>query len=266
MDAKTTEQTGTPSTLGPQYFYGYFKQGLLYRISLLNEKRSSYQLPGYEFRGICQLNELPDGSLVITGGSSGATATSEVEKIDTLREFALSSLPPMHTPRYCHAAVVHYQYLYVLAGWNAIPLRRCERYVWAESRWEDLPELPVAGSNMSAVVLDNSLYALGGSTAAFIQLDTVQKLSLDSLTWELMDLKLPFEACSFPCFKIETQVFLQINWALYSFTPLEFKKIKTLDIDDIYSSLASCYGRGILYYTATMNGMHSIQLGELTDS
>jgi hypothetical protein len=119
---------------------------------------------------------------------------------------------------------------------------------------------------MSAVVLDNSLYALGGSTAGGKNLDTVQKLSLDSLTWELMDLKLPFEACSFPCFKIETQVFLLINWALYSFTPLEFKKIKTLDIDDIYSSITSCYGRGILYYTTLMHGIHSIQLGELADS
>jgi hypothetical protein len=186
--------------------------------------------------------------------------------MDTLKEFAVSSLPLMHTPQSCHAAVYHSQYLYVLAGSNANPLRECERYVWAESRWEDLPDLPAPGSDMSAVVLDNSLYALGGSTGTFMELDTVQKLSLDSLTWELMDLKLPFEACSFPCFKIETQVFLVINWALYSFTPFEFKKVKTLDIDDIYSSITSCYSRGILYYTTPMHGIHSIMLGELTNS
>jgi hypothetical protein len=42
---------------------------------------------------------------------------------------------------------------------------------------------------MSAVVLDNSLYALGSYDGG--KLSTVQKLSLDRLTWELMQLKLP---------------------------------------------------------------------------
>jgi hypothetical protein len=36
----------------------------------------------------------------------------------------------------------------------------CERYSCAESRWEVLPALPVAG--MSAVEVENSVYALGG--------------------------------------------------------------------------------------------------------
>jgi hypothetical protein len=42
---------------------------------------------------------------------------------------------------------------------------------------------------MSAVEVDNSVYALGGRDDRL--LDTVQKLSLDSLTWQLMQLKLP---------------------------------------------------------------------------
>jgi hypothetical protein len=54
------------------------------------------------------------------------------------------------------------------------------RGVCAESRWEELPALPAAGWAMSAVELDNSLYALGGWSSSY--LDTVQKLSLDSLT------------------------------------------------------------------------------------
>jgi hypothetical protein len=54
------------------------------------------------------------------------------------------------------------------------------------------------------------------------EFETVQKLSLDSLAWELMQLKLPYAACSFPCFKLATQVFLVIEWTL-SFTPIKFK-------------------------------------------
>jgi hypothetical protein len=135
-------------------------------------------MPHYQFRKFCRWSELPGGSLLITGGSY--PAVREVVKIDTLREYAVCSQPPMHTARSHHAAVYHSQYLYVLGFWE------CERYSCAESRWEELPVLPVAGDFMSAVEVENCVYALGGQYR-----DTVQKLSLDSLTWELMQLKLP---------------------------------------------------------------------------
>jgi hypothetical protein len=121
-------------------------------------------------------------SLLITGGES----SREVVKIDTLRECAVSSVPPMPTAKHDHAAVYHAQYLYVLGGVSYRDLSECERNGCAESRWEELPGLPVAGWCMSAVELENSLYALGGQNAR--DLDTVQKLSLDSLTWMLMEL------------------------------------------------------------------------------
>jgi hypothetical protein len=265
MIAKTTEQTSTRSTFSPQYIYGYEDdEDRLYRVNLLTDKRSSIRVPGYVFRFICQLNELPDGTLVITGGRSGGSILSEVDKIDTLREYAVSYLPPMHTPRYSHAAVLHSQYLYVLGGRNPDTLSECERYVCAESRWEDLPELPVPGFAMSAVVLDSNLYALGGGTARGEDLDTVQRLSLDSLTWELLDLKLPKGVSSFPCFKIETQVFLLINWAIWSFTPLNVKRVKTLDISEMSSCITSICSRGILYYSSVRDGINRIRVGELT--
>jgi hypothetical protein len=170
---------------------------------------------------------------------------SEVVKIDTLREWAVSYQPPMLTARSIHAAVYHAQFLYVLAGHiNGRYLRECERYSCAESRWEELPELPVAGSCMSVVEVENSLYALGGWSGA--NLDTVQKLSLDSLTWELMQLKLPHADHDFACFKTDSQVYLVIEMTLYSFTPSQVTPIKTLDEDiQCYSSY---YSRGTLYY------------------
>jgi hypothetical protein len=133
---------------------------------------------------------MPGDTLLITGGSP---SVCDVVRIDTLRELAVSTQPSMHIARYYHAAVLHAQYLYVLAGYSdSSVLSECERYIWAESRWEVLPALPVACFAMSAVELDNSLYILGGYAGA--NLDTVQKLSLDSLTWELMQLKLPIAA------------------------------------------------------------------------
>jgi hypothetical protein len=167
-----------------------------------------------------------------------------VVKIDTLRECAVSSQSPMHTARCSHAAVYHSQYLYVLGGWNlGRYLNDCERYVCVESRWEVLPALPVAGRSLSAIELDGSLYALGGNDGG--DLDTVQKLSLDSLTWELMQLKLPQAACTFHFFKTETEVYLVINETLYSFTPLQVKPIKTLPRS--IQCTSSSYSRGTLY-------------------
>jgi hypothetical protein len=66
----------------------------------------------------------------------------------------------MHTERCTHAAVYHSQYLYVLGG---VRYNRYLRYARAESRWEMLAALPVACHGMSAVELNNSLYALGGA-------------------------------------------------------------------------------------------------------
>jgi hypothetical protein len=112
---------------------------------------------------------------------------------------------------------------------------------------------------MSAVELDNSLYALGGYAEE--DLDTVQKLSLDSLTWELMQLKLPQAASLFPCFKSDSQVYLVIDETLHSFTPLQVKPIKT--VPQCMECRTSYYSRGTLYYLSNW-GIESLAVGELT--
>jgi hypothetical protein len=69
---------------------------------------------------------------------------------------------------------------------------------------------------------------------------------LDSLTWELMQLKLPQVCSSIPCFKTDTEVCLVIQETLYSFTPVQVKTIKTLPYHPrCYSSY---YSRDTLYY------------------
>jgi hypothetical protein len=113
---------------------------------------------------------------------------------------------------------------------------------------------------MSAVELQNSLYALGGWDGSS-DLDTVQKLSLDSLTWELMQLKLPQAASEIPCFKTDTQVYLVIEKSLYCFTPQQVKPIKT--VTQSIRCHSSCYSRGTLYYVRG-EGITSLAVGELT--
>jgi hypothetical protein len=109
---------------------------------------------------------------------------------------------------------------------------------------------------MSAVEVEDSLYALGGRNDSS-SLDTVQKLSLNTLTWELMHLKLPQAGHEITCFKKDTKVYLVIEYTLYSFTPLQVKAVKTLDRS--IDSLSSYYSRGTLYY-AWGHGTGSLRL------
>jgi hypothetical protein len=254
MSDKTTELICDRRTLRPKFIYCYSPR-TLYWTNLLTGELSCNRAPYFRFNECCCWSELPGGSLLITGGGDSRDAVM----IETLREFAVCFQPPMHTARCSHAAVYHSQYLYVLAGFGGRCLRECERYVCAESRWEVLPALPVAGAAMSAVELDRSLYALGGNAEAGY-LDTVQRLSLDSLTWGLMQLKLPEACSSFPCFKTDTQVYMVIEKTLYSFSPLQVKPVKT--VPNVIRCDVSCYSRGTLYFAWT-GEIKSLAVGEL---
>jgi hypothetical protein len=258
MQASPTELINTRSTLRPKFFYHCkSNKNKLHRVDLLTGEQSCHKIPSYHFKAYCRWSELPGGSLLVTGGRP---AVREVVLIDTNREWAVCSQPPMHTARGFHAAVYHSQYLYVLAGYSSgTSLSECERYVCAESRWEVLPALLVAGCAMSAVVQDSTLYALGGNAGRF--LDSVQKLSLNSLTWELMQLRLPQAARFIPCFKTDSQVLLVINDNLYSFTPFEVKLIKSLPLG-IIDFNSSYYSRGTLYYDDSF-AVRSLAIGEL---
>jgi hypothetical protein len=170
---------------------------------------------------------VPGGSLLITGGGH-PIAVREVVKIDTPREFVVSHCPPMLTPRSGHAAVYYSPHLYALGGYDdSYGLSECERYVCAENRWEALPPLPRACSCMSGVVVERNLYALGGYVGKALNL--VQKLSLESFTWEIMQFRLPFAGFSIPCFKVrDTEVYLLVKRTLCSFTALEVRPLLTL--------------------------------------
>jgi hypothetical protein len=244
----------------PTFIYSYkYNTDQLHRTSLATGEHSSLRVPSYTFKGGCCWSEVPGGSLLVTGG--GYPAVREVVRIDSRREFAVSRCAPMLTPRGEHAAVYHTPHLYILGGINHNRcLSECERYVCAENRWEALPPLPKACFGTSGVVVESSLYALGG-----YGFDSVQKLSLESLTWELMRFRLPFAGYGIPCFKLrDTEVYLVIKKTLCSFTALEVRPLKTLS-EDIQSWIGvSYYRRGTLYCSSFEGGVRSYKIGSLS--
>jgi hypothetical protein len=242
----------------PTFIYSYKPDtDQLHRTNLVTGENSSHRVPSYTFKGGCCWSEVPGGSLLITGGGY-PTAVRDVVRIDA-GTFEVSRLPHMLTPRAGHAAVYHTPHLYILGGDDDSYLSECERYVCAENRWEALPPLPRACSGTSGVVVESSLYALGGYDRS--ALDLVQKLSLESLTWELMQLRLPFVGCGIPCFKLsDTEVYLVVNKTLCSFSAFEVRPLKTLtkDIESWFG--ASYYRRGTLYCSSYAGGVLSLEI------
>jgi hypothetical protein len=216
-------------------------------------------VPSYTFKLYSLWSEVPGGSLLITGGGYPVAVREEV-RIDTRREFAAALCRPLLTQRRQHAAVYHSPHLYILGGSEGSGyLSECERYVCAENRWEALPPLPRACRRTSGIVLENSLYALGGWYGKSA-LDRVQKLNLESLTWKLMRLKLPFAGFGIPCFKVrDTEVYIVIKRTLYSFSALEVRPLKTLN-EDIESWNGVSYYRGTLYCSNYLGGVLKVAL------
>jgi hypothetical protein len=117
---------------------------------------------------------------------------------------------------------------------------------------------------MSVVVVESSLYALGGWIESAI--DLVQKLRLESLTWELMQFRLPFAGDGIPCFKLsDTEVYLMANQTLCSFTTFEVRLLKTLTggIQSLYGG--SYYCRGTLYCSNYRGAVLSLEIGSLSN-
>jgi hypothetical protein len=262
MEAKAPQQH---EDTFPTFIYSYEGDtDQLHRTNLVTGEQTIHQVPSFRFKNSCCWNELPGGSLLITGGGVWI-AEREVVKIDTRREFQISSCSPMLTPRAKHAAVYHAQHVYVLGGYDDGGLSDCERYVCEDDRWEALPPLPRACHNLSGAEVEGSLYALGGWFYGS-SLDLVQKLTLESLTWELMELRLPFAYSDLPCFKVRgTEVYLVVKTTLCSFTGLEIRPLKTLT-EDIHCKFgASYYYKGTLYCSNYEGAVRRQEIGSLSN-
>jgi hypothetical protein len=248
--------------LRPTSIYSY-KDGTdqLYSIDLATGKTSLHRVPSYQFKESCCWSELPGGSLLITGG--GDPPVREVVRIQ-VGTFAVSPLPRMITARSVHSAVYHAQYVYVLGGEDANGvLSECERYACQTNRWESLPPLPNACCDLSPIVVNEGLYAMGGWNNR--DLDLIQKLSLDRLTWEVLPLRLPLPASLFACFKLsDTQVYLVIGKTIYSFTEYEIRPLKTLTRSIRSESGPSYYSNGTLYCSNCKGGVYSLKIGSLS--
>lgn len=119
---------------------------------------------------------LPDGRIIVLGGSPGCPNSSSAQlcfstsRVDMYnpRTNQWRSLAPMQTPRYRFNAVLRSGEIYAIGGLNGVqPLASVEVYSPKSNRWYDGPDLPHAIEG-SAAAADNHghIYVMGGAPAA----------------------------------------------------------------------------------------------------
>eukprot|EP00359_Climacostomum_virens_P008217 CAMPEP_0204903850 /NCGR_PEP_ID=MMETSP1397-20131031/4519_1 /ASSEMBLY_ACC=CAM_ASM_000891 /TAXON_ID=49980 /ORGANISM="Climacostomum Climacostomum virens, Strain Stock W-24" /LENGTH=158 /DNA_ID=CAMNT_0052072555 /DNA_START=211 /DNA_END=684 /DNA_ORIENTATION=+ len=151
-----------------------------------------------------------------------------------------------------HAVTYHDNYLYSIGGYDSsFYLRDCERFDVTLEKWEAFEPLPRACFCSSVIALEEPrcLYALGGGIDLH-GIDLIQRLKLDELRWDILELKLPDPSSYVACFKLdESQVYFVIDTNLYCFTPRanSIKSVKALS--EVISSFngPSYYSNGVLY-------------------
>jgi endonuclease III len=233
----------------PTFIYSYsFDTDQLYRTCLVTGEESCHSIPSYTFKMFSSWSDLPGERIMFTGGY----CSQEAVTIDTLRSFAVAHLPPMQTPRCLHSSLYHDYQVYVLGGMleSEQPISQCELYCIPQRQWQALPPLPTACYSLSSVVVKGQLYALGGRVNFVSALNLIQRLNLDRLTWEVMQLKLPAAGANIPCFSASLgQVCLVIEQTLYSFNPdkQDFAVVTTLQEDALSWCGPSYYYRPTLY-------------------
>jgi hypothetical protein len=232
----------------PHYIYELpIQSNRLVLTSLRTGEHSFHRIPCHYLEIGASWSELPGTRLFVSGGY----VTSEVFSLDIHRDFAESHHPPMFTSRSFHGSVSDTTHLYILGGHNYDgPLQECERYVWADSRWEHIPGLPRNCSSISGTVVNGSLYALEEDTTV----SSIQRLRLDELSWDVLELELPYSGPSIPLLKVKSfdaQLYFVMEGYLYAFQPLTHK-VQQLSGTLVSLDKVTYYHRGYLYGSSSL--------------
>jgi len=199
--------------------------GKFYRQNCLTGAEYAFKLPNLQLRRGCSVCEGTGEKLFIAGGESFVIRMKEVSQLDVSRDYAQILLPQMSLARKQFSFLHYAGYLYALGGLNYEYMADSERYSFDSGKWESLAPLPLACADGSAIQSSNCIFVVGGRFDEAVNLEFIQKLSLNSLTWEILSLQLPVGTYDIPCFKVsetDSPFFILIENKVYLFNPDSF--------------------------------------------
>mmetsp|Transcript_7575 Transcript_7575/g.14164 ORF Transcript_7575/g.14164 Transcript_7575/m.14164 type:complete len:414 (-) Transcript_7575:2577-3818(-) len=248
------------------FIYSFFNNtNVLYRTNINIGDLFCLRVCSYKFKPLCSLTALPSCKLFITGGGH-PHGSAETHMIDVTRDYSVSYKAAMTSPRRYHASLYHAGHVYLIGGNNNHYLSLCERYTVEANKWETLLPLPYASNGLSVIYFEpcNSIYALGGHCS--IRLDKIQRYSLRTQSWDVLETKLPYASFNIACFSVNEepkQFFFVMNRELYSFNPNKntIQHHKTLIADIECANGLGVYRRGYLYCLSSIGPAKSLFIG-----
>lgn len=204
-----------------------------------------------------------------TGGRRTSSAEMKLWKVDIYRDISRIEMASLFVARSNHAGLYHQGCIYVFGGKdNQSILSSSERYSTSEDRWEFIESIPYACFNACAITLEStqSIYLFGGYGQCLNFYDSILRMELGRMTWEVLSMKLPKKCLANPaCFKVdETQVYFVTNKGLYVYNSRSdiVSFIKSVESD---YRVGSCYlfKRELYKINLYKQPVRSIQLGSL---
>ena len=126
-----------------------------------------------------------DGILVTGGMSDNNGGSSKQCWMLNVPRLNWTPIPDLQVARCSHAAVSVGEQVYVIGGWDRIPLQSVE-YVDEKNRsWHESCNMPSMLNGLTAVRYEHLIYAFGGSTGMFIKHNSLKTFVFDttSNTW-----------------------------------------------------------------------------------
>jgi hypothetical protein len=258
----------------PDRIYSYtIDTGALNWVDIRSNQRDSKTIE-HSFRYWCTLTELPDGNLLIAGGSLDAAFTAactEVKELNT-QTFELTVKPSMLSARWAHGSTYFEGEVYMISGMNGTDnhISQYERYNCTSQTWEALPDIPqkVRCTNPITVEATGCIFVFGGYNDSAYQ-DCIQELDLGTLSWRLLDVRLNTKTYLIPCFKLSseaTDVFYVESGFLYKFDTLQYKisLVRAVTIPSEHYQGPSYYFNSMLYMSRNSGQAEIAAIGELS--
>jgi len=246
----------------PQYIFSYTWDTVeFYRTHLDSGEMITHNFPT-KFVSMVGWCEVPGDKIFMTGGKISFYEYSQEAFYVDSNTFSITNKAPMWNKRFCHASAYYKGFVYVIGGQILREnIRECERYSLVCDKWEPLPPLPKATHGVNAVMIDSSVFVIGGNT------DEVQELDVQTLTWRVLPFKLPGPAQVFwyPVFSVGSKVYFIYESKLYSFRPSDSEVKHERDLSSNFQGFCgpSYYNKGILSISNCYGPPERLELGEL---
>mmetsp|Transcript_3086 Transcript_3086/g.6388 ORF Transcript_3086/g.6388 Transcript_3086/m.6388 type:complete len:399 (+) Transcript_3086:57-1253(+) len=256
--------------LQPRYIFSYeHGTNQLYKTTLETGEVNAVGLATMSFMQ-STWSEVPNSRLIFTGGLNAFSRSKEVFCLNYLKEYSQTRLPFMINERQHHASIYYAGFLYVVGGGSYSHYRsQCERLNLAELVWEPFSDIPRPCNELSVAIVEitQCLFAFGGECYGEL-LRTIQRLSLERLSWDLLKIKLPNKIMRVACFKVDladSVVYICTKTKIIAYSPLNnsIKATQALREQASSQSGPTNFCNGVLYCSRIDGKALRVEIGSV---